>query len=58
VQRQRHALAVGDVGNGFDAAVSATALHWLSADHLAALYGRVADVLLPGRILASCWIHR
>lgn len=41
------------VGNGFDAAVSATALHWLSADHLSALYGRVADLLLPGGILLN-----
>jgi cyclopropane fatty-acyl-phospholipid synthase-like methyltransferase len=37
----------------FDAAVSATALHWLSAENLARLYGRLAGVLNPGGIFLN-----
>jgi cyclopropane fatty-acyl-phospholipid synthase-like methyltransferase len=44
---------LGQVGQGFDAAVSATALHWLSPDHLAQLYGRVAEILSSGGIFLN-----
>ena len=40
-------------GGGFDAAVSATALHWLSAQNLALLYGRLASVLKRGGLLIN-----
>jgi SAM-dependent methyltransferase len=36
-----------------DAAVSTTALHWLSQDALAAVYGEVAAVLRPGGLLLN-----
>ena len=36
------------VGGDVDAAVSATAQHWLSAEHLAELYGRLGAILRPG----------
>ena len=36
-----------------DAAVSTTALHWLPADALAALYAEVATVLRPGGLLLN-----
>lgn len=40
-------------GSNFDAAVSATALHWLSAEHLATLYRRLGDLLKPGGIFLN-----
>jgi hypothetical protein len=36
-----------------DAAVSATALHWLSADQLTALYRRLGQVIRPGGIFLN-----
>jgi SAM-dependent methyltransferase len=36
-----------------DAAVSTTALHWLAADELAALYAELATVLRPGGVLVN-----
>lgn len=36
-----------------DAAVSATALHWLTADQLAALYARLARTLAPGGVFLN-----
>ena len=36
-----------------DAVVSATALHWLSPDALAALYGQLAQILRPGGIFLN-----
>jgi SAM-dependent methyltransferase len=36
-----------------DAVVSATALHWLSAENLAYLYGRLGGVLKPGGIFLN-----
>jgi ubiquinone/menaquinone biosynthesis C-methylase UbiE len=42
-----------DVGGRFDAAVSATALHWLSAAHLASLYRRLPGVLSPGGVFLN-----
>ncbi len=36
-----------------DAAVSATALHWLSTDQLANLYGQLAQILRPGGIFLN-----
>jgi SAM-dependent methyltransferase len=36
-----------------DAAVSATALHWLGPEELQALYGRLARALRPGGLFAS-----
>lgn len=38
---------------GFDAAVSATALHWLSAESLAVLYSRLAAILKPGGLFIN-----
>jgi SAM-dependent methyltransferase len=37
----------------FDAVLTATALHWLPAERVAALYGEVRDVLRPGGIFAN-----
>lgn len=37
----------------FDAAVSATALHWLSAESLATLYRRLAGLLKPGGLFVN-----
>jgi len=42
-----------NLGGQFDAAVSATALHWISPEQLAALYRRVAGVLKPGGIFLN-----
>lgn len=36
-----------------EAALSATALHWLSADHLAALYRTLARILRPGGLFLN-----
>lgn len=41
------------VGGDYDAVVSATALHWLSAEHLAELYGRLGMALKPGGIFLN-----
>ena len=40
-------------GGGFDAVVSATALHWLSAEHLAELYRRLAAIMKPGGVFLN-----
>ena len=40
-------------GVGVDAVVSATALHWLSPEQLAALYTQIANLLQPGGIFLS-----
>jgi SAM-dependent methyltransferase len=37
----------------FNAAVSATALHWLAPDQLAALYAQIASLLKPGGIFLN-----
>ncbi|MEV0717850.1 class I SAM-dependent methyltransferase [Asanoa sp. NPDC050611] len=39
--------------DGYDAVLSATALHWLDEDRLAALYGEVAGLLRPGGVLVN-----
>jgi len=41
------------LGGAPDAAVSATALHWLSAEQLSRLYRQVAAALVPGGIFLS-----
>ena len=38
---------------GFDAVLTATALHWLPADRVAALYAEIHAVLRPGGIFAN-----
>jgi trans-aconitate methyltransferase len=38
---------------GYDAALTATALHWLPAERVAALYAEVREVLRPGGILVN-----
>ena len=40
-------------GEGFDAVLTATALHWLPAERVAALYGEIREVLRPGGILVN-----
>lgn len=35
----------------FDAALSSTAVHWLTADELATVYGQIATILRPGGIV-------
>lgn len=40
-------------GNGFDGVVSATALHWLSADQLAGLYRQLGSIIKPGGIFLN-----
>jgi SAM-dependent methyltransferase len=37
----------------FDAVLTATALHWLAPDRLAALYGEIRDVLRPGGVFVN-----
>jgi trans-aconitate methyltransferase len=37
----------------YDAVLTATALHWLSAERVAALYGEIRDVLRPGGIFVN-----
>jgi trans-aconitate methyltransferase len=37
----------------YDAVLTATALHWLSAERVAALYGEIRDVLRPGGIVVN-----
>ncbi|SNS95950.1 Methyltransferase domain-containing protein [Asanoa hainanensis] len=39
--------------DGYDAVLSATALHWLDEDRLAALYGEIAHVLRPGGVVIN-----
>jgi len=41
------------LGGAPDAAVSATALHWLSAEQLSALYHQIAGVLAPGGLFLN-----
>lgn len=41
------------VGGPFDAVVSATALHWLEREPLAALYGQIARLLRPGGLFLN-----
>jgi trans-aconitate methyltransferase len=38
---------------GFDAVLTATALHWLPAERVAALYGEIREVLRPGGVFAN-----
>jgi SAM-dependent methyltransferase len=38
---------------GFDAVLTATALHWLPADRVAALYREIVPLLIPGGLLAN-----
>jgi SAM-dependent methyltransferase len=38
---------------GFDAVLTATALHWLPADRVAALYAEIREVLRPGGVFAN-----
>lgn len=46
------------VGDGFDAAVSSTALHWLQLEPLRQLYRSLAVMLKPGGILLNGdWLH-
>ena len=39
--------------DGFDAVLTATALHWLPAERVAALYGEIREVLRPGGIVVN-----
>ncbi|NMO51237.1 class I SAM-dependent methyltransferase [Actinoplanes sp. TBRC 11911] len=39
--------------DGFDAVLTATALHWLPAERVATLYGEIREVLRPGGIFAN-----
>ncbi len=61
----------GTVPGSIDAAVSATALHWLSSAQLAALYRQLSQIIRPGGIflnadhvgsdapgIQSCWERR
>ncbi len=41
------------VGTGFDAVLTATALHWLEADRLRDLYAEIRTVLRPGGIFVN-----
>ncbi|WP_250007103.1 class I SAM-dependent methyltransferase [Actinoplanes sp. M2I2] len=38
---------------GFDAVLTATALHWLPAERVATLYGEICEVLRPGGIFVN-----
>lgn len=39
--------------DGYDAVLTATALHWLAPDRLAALYAEIAGVLRPGGVVIN-----
>jgi trans-aconitate methyltransferase len=39
--------------DGYDAVLTATALHWLPAERVAALYGEIREVLRPGGVFAN-----
>ena len=43
----------GQAEEGFDAVLTATALHWLPAERVAALYAEVREVLRPGGIFVN-----
>jgi trans-aconitate methyltransferase len=61
--RERGVVVDADLGDagwraklpheGFDAVLTATALHWLPADRVAALYAEVREVLRPGGVFAN-----
>jgi trans-aconitate methyltransferase len=40
-------------GDGFDAVLTATALHWLPAERVGTLYAEIREVLRPGGIFAN-----
>ena len=40
-------------GDGFDAVLTATALHWLPAERVAALYGEIREVLRAGGLFVN-----
>ena len=42
-----------DLNGAADAAVSTTALHWLSPDELSGMFGRLTDVLRPGGVFIN-----
>ena len=48
----RDPAAFGDL-ESVDAVLSATSLHWLAAEELAELYGRIAALLAPGGLFAN-----
>jgi SAM-dependent methyltransferase len=45
--------ALPGTGTGYDAVLTATALHWLPAERVAALYAEIRGVLRPGGIFAN-----
>ena len=61
--RERATVVDADLGDpswrskladdGFDAVLTATALHWLPAERVAALYGEIREVLRPGGIFVN-----
>jgi trans-aconitate methyltransferase len=61
--RERGTVVDADLGDpgwraklpepGFDAVLTATALHWLPAERVAALYGEIREVLRPGGIFVN-----
>lgn len=61
--RDRGAIVDTDLGDpswrakllsdGFDAVLTATALHWLPAERVAALYGEIREVLRTGGVFAN-----
>jgi SAM-dependent methyltransferase len=44
---------LGEPPAGFDAVLTATALHWLNAERVSALYGEVGGLLRPGGLFAN-----
>ncbi|GAA0510758.1 methyltransferase [Paractinoplanes deccanensis] len=61
--RERATIVDADLGDpgwraklpeeGFDAVLTATALHWLPAERVATLYGEIREVLRPGGIFVN-----
>ncbi|SDR73907.1 class I SAM-dependent methyltransferase [Actinopolymorpha singaporensis] len=47
------ATAPGAEGGGFDAVLTATALHWLTPERQRALYAEVAGLLVPGGVFCN-----
>ncbi|MEV6301484.1 class I SAM-dependent methyltransferase [Actinoplanes sp. NPDC051861] len=49
----RAKLPQSGTGDGFDAVLTATALHWLPAERVSALYAEIRDALRPGGIFIN-----
>lgn len=49
----RGALPERETGEGYNAVLTSTALHWLAAERLTALYAEIREILRPGGIFVN-----